>query len=986
MVEEATGVSMYESKKKSTRATIEKKDHAIRNIDNLINETIQPKLEQLTQEQSSLLQYQKVCIELENLTKIHTAWTFVQYEEASQQTDSKIKDKSQEIDKIKEEIESLGEKSSQLEEQISSLVRKKDQEFGGKLANLEDELKDAQMNEAKLIGELNVKNDNLNEVTKQKTQLVKSLKADNNVLNAKQFEYEKLRESFDKLEETRNKNIKALEQAQKDFEAIASGLSRGQDGEAAASLADQLIQAKRSVANADTEIKKSKMKAIHCESELKKKRQEVKTQKGDYENDLKVIAAMENDLNQLTSSLKKINFNEEYYNQLASEKTTLNNELYNLQESLRGLEKSIPQAQFSYRSPNDPSFDRAKVFGPVCTLFKVKDPKFFAALEAVAGGKLSNIVVADKDTGKLILEKGQLPRRYTFLPLDAIRGRDIDQQTFKNAERLVGRGNVFLASDLVTCDERFSEVKKFVFGGTLVCPNKSHANQITFARDVRTRSVTFEGDIFDPAGTLTGGARGQKGNLLAGVSELLELRDQAKEIEVRLKDVESTLESMHVSTKRYNEIKEQYDLKLHEIELRKSNLKQTNEAMLLEEIQRLEESIEENNRMLDEFAKSKENYSKRIEELEYKIKHTKSIRDKELKEAELNLEKAKKDCESNKANVLEKEQEVYQLKLEIEELKKSIESSDHTLAELENSIVLHQKEVDSASKIVEKAKESADYLKEQVKEQKRILNAHSTEINKLIKQKESTSRQIENDRLQIKKLKHEIHLIENEGKDAAKTVHAMLKKYQWISQERHLFGEKNSGYDFKSNDFMPEKIEGKLKSLQTTKANLSKTVNMRANIMLGDKQKESEELDKKRQIIELDKKKLLRYMEEVDKKKQDALHDAWLKINTDFGNIFSTLLPGANAKLAPPDGQTIVNGLEVKVAFGDVWKESLTELSGGQRSLVALSLILALLLYNPAPLYILDEVDAALDQSHTTNIGAMIKKHFTNSQVSRTLK
>lgn len=63
-----------------------------------------------------------------------------------------------------------------------------------------------------------------------------------------------------------------------------------------------------------------------------------------------------------------------------------------------------------------------------------------------------------------------------------------------------------------------------------------------------------------------------------------------------------------------------------------------------------------------------------------------------------------------------------------------------------------------------------------------------------------------------------------------------------------------------------------------------------------------------------------------------------------------------------------------------MWKESLTELSGGQRSLVALSLILAMLKFKPAPLYILDEVDAALDLSHTQNIGNMLKTHFTDSQ------
>lgn len=84
--------------------------------------------------------------------------------------------------------------------------------------------------------------------------------------------------------------------------------------------------------------------------------------------------------------------------------------------------------------------------------------------------------------------------------------------------------------------------------------------------------------------------------------------------------------------------------------------------------------------------------------------------------------------------------------------------------------------------------------------------------------------------------------------------------------------------------------------------------------------------------------------------------------------------------LAPPEGQTVLDGLEFKVALGNTWKENLTELSGGQRSLVALSLILSMLLFKPAPIYILDEVDAALDLSHTQNIGQMLRTHFTHSQ------
>jgi len=84
------------------------------------------------------------------------------------------------------------------------------------------------------------------------------------------------------------------------------------------------------------------------------------------------------------------------------------------------------------------------------------------------------------------------------------------------------------------------------------------------------------------------------------------------------------------------------------------------------------------------------------------------------------------------------------------------------------------------------------------------------------------------------------------------------------------------------------------------------------------------------------------------------------------------LLPGCNAKVQQIQGKDLSFGLELHVAFDDVWKSYLSELSGGQRSLLALSFILALLLYKPAPFYILDEIDAALDLSHTENIGNML--------------
>jgi len=159
-----------------------------------------------------------------------------------------------------------------------------------------------------------------------------------------------------------------------------------------------------------------------------------------------------------------------------------------------------------------------------------------------------------------------------------------------------------------------------------------------------------------------------------------------------------------------------------------------------------------------------------------------------------------------------------------------------------------------------------------------------------------------------------------------------------------------------------------------------KKINKKVMGMIEKAEGEYTELLRKRKVVENDKKKIQNVIKELDVKKKSELQMTWKKVNRDFGSVFSTLLPGASAKLEPPEGMEAWEGLEVKVAFGDVWKESLTELSGGQRSLLALSLILSLLLYKPAPMYILDEVDAALDLSHTQNIGNMLKTHFSQSQ------
>lgn len=207
----------------------------------------------------------------------------------------------------------------------------------------------------------------------------------------------------------------------------------------------------------------------------------------------------------------------------------------------------------------------------------------------------------------------------------------------------------------------------------------------------------------------------------------------------------------------------------------------------------------------------------------------------------------------------------------------------------------------------------------------------------------------------------------------------LVEHNTWIEEEKENFNKPNTVYDFGKQN-MRESVH-RLNELKLRKDKLCKQVDMRAMANLSKKEDEYEELTKRRQTVLKDRQTLESTIEDLEKVKTEVLMKAFNEVNRDLGKIFSTLLPGAFAKLEYANKNSLLDGVEFKVAFGDVWKESLTELSGGQRSLVALSLILSLLLYKPAPLYILDEVDAALDTSHTQNIGLMIKRYFKKSQV-----
>jgi len=976
MIEEAAGTRMYESKKQSAQRTIEKKDSKLQEIETILTEEITPTLTKLKEERASYLEYQKVMREVEHLSRLYIAHQFVMAEDVQKKSGVELENIKLENVKLREKLEEIEGKVREISAVISELEKKRTAESGSAMKELEKKFDEVSKVDVKANSDLKHVKDSLTAEKKKKKTLLKSLDDDQSQLQNKEKELKKLSDLLIKLEEKSQADSEAVKVAQDHFHAVSAGLSSNEGGEDK-TLADQVMTCKNEISSAETESKQAQMKLKHAQSELKKKQSELKNTEKSYKKDKDVHDAIEKSKSKLEDEMKKLDYQEGKEEKLTAKRRELEAEVSALRTKVETLEAKFPNLQFDYKDP-EAGFNRSKVKGLVAQLIHVKDVSTATGLEVTAGGKLYNVVVDTEVTGKKLISKGKLKRRYTFIPLNKISSRTLSNDVVKRAENLVGKDNVSLALSLVGYDEEVKAAMAYVFGTTFVCDGMDNAKKVTYDPKVQARTVTMGGDLFVPQGTATGGARSSHSSILVKLQELNEAQATLEEKSSELQSVIKELDSCKKVAEKFQQIKQQYDLKVHEAELVQARLKQSTHHHQLEEVEALQKTVDEQQEFISKAKDTIAAATEKCKDVENKMKEAKSYREKELKTAEEEVKKSKKKAEESTKNMKAKQQEVEEMKLEMEELKNEVSNVDQQLKAMDDAICKAEEQVEKFTDMAKETKKAVQEAADELNKQKEALKTCNEAISEKVGEQRELQKQGQDIQLELKEMEHKVSKFQRDSKEAATKVEQMLEKYEWISNEKHFFGQPNTAYDFAANDM--KEVARRLSKLQETKEKLGKSVNMRAMNMLGKAEEKYNDLMKKKRIVLNDKDKIASVIKELDEKKNEALRNAWKKVNKDFGSIFSTLLPGTTAKLAPPEGQTELDGLEVKVAFGNVWKESLSELSGGQRSLVALSLILSMLLFKPAPLYILDEVDAALDLSHTQNIGQMLRAHFKHSQ------
>lgn len=182
--------------------------------------------------------------------------------------------------------------------------------------------------------------------------------------------------------------------------------------------------------------------------------------------------------------------------------------------------------------------------------------------------------------------------------------------------------------------------------------------------------------------------------------------------------------------------------------------------------------------------------TKRAKDIEAQLKDVVNIREKQLKEAEYQLNILKKKAEQSRKDWQKREQESETLELEIKELRKTIESGNEQLLHTEEEYNAFEEKEKTLQQELEEIQNKLKELQKSIKEQKIIINQQNKEMQMLIARKEDILKQNRDFELDIKKLNHEINDIKKSAADCRNKVLELVRKYEWIEQEKVYFGKK----------------------------------------------------------------------------------------------------------------------------------------------------------------------------------------------------
>ncbi|GAA0154305.1 hypothetical protein LIER_12324 [Lithospermum erythrorhizon] len=633
-------------------------------------------------------------------------------------------------------------------------------------------------------------------------------------------------------------------------------------------------------------------------------------------------------------------------------------------------------------------YDIKGVFGPLFELLDC-DEKFFTAVEVTAGNSLFHVVVQNDDISTQIIRhlNAQKGGRVTFIPLNRVRPPRVTYPQSSDVLPLLKK---------LKFSHEFSPAFGQVFAKTVVCRDLDVATKV--ARTDSLDCITLEGDQVSKKGGMTGGFYDYKRSKLKFMSIIKQNMKTIKVKEDELKKVREELQDI---------LKNTIDQKINEVvgEQQKNDAKLSHDRSELEQLkqdianaekqkQSISKSLEKKEKMLanvlTQIDQLRANLAMKRDEMGTElVDHLTPEEKDKLSRLNPEITNLKEKLISCKTNRMETETRVAELEMNLstnlvrrkQELEAIIQSTEVSMLDAEAD--LKRQELRDAHSAVENLSEHLKRVSGNINERNQRLKGIKTDKDKLKRQEEEYQSTLQ---------------------DEAKELEQLVSKRKFFLAKQEEYSKKIRELGLLSSDafetYKRRSIKDLNKMLHKCNEQLQQFshVNKKALDQYVNFTEQREELQKRQAELDAGDEKIKELISVLDMRKDESIERTFKGVAKHFREVFSELVQGGHGFLVmmkKKDGDEADNdldddepraamdsgrvekyiGVKVKVSFtGQGETQSMKQLSGGQKTVVALALIFAIQRCDPAPFYLFDEIDAALDPQYRTAVGNMVRR------------
>lgn len=651
-------------------------------------------------------------------------------------------------------------------------------------------------------------------------------------------------------------------------------------------------------------------------------------------------------------------------------------------ESLKNLAERYEGYGNSIRRVMEQKSRIPGIHGVVADLISTSK-KYETAIETALGGSIQNIVTDREETAKELIEYLKKNRygRATFLPLTGISARG----GFTQESALREPGILGLASDLVEVKDEYRTLIQYLLGRVVVADTIDHA--IALARKFRhtLRIVTLEGELLSAGGSMTGGSFKNSSNLLGRQRELSELQTSCRKA---LQDVEETQKAIADNSRlkaqctgeaaRLRETKQ-------EIVLRK-NTAQMNMERLLGKKQ--------------EIAESSADLVMENRELEFQLKEIRENRARLSREEE-QLEQLQKEQEARSEQLSRKLSDAQQQKEETAKLLSGaqltaagIRQQDRFIAENVSRILKEESSLkEERQRILDGSGESEAVISEKLAKIEQLgrqileetskaqrleeaLAQNSEEKERLAEKQKSFFRKREELSEEIGRLDKELYRLESQKERLTERMSDQIS-YMWEEYELTYSGAQAL------KDEAPGTIPEIRRAIEELKGNIKGLGNVNVNA-IEDYREISERyefLKSQNDDLAAAREALLKIIEELDTGMRLQFEEKFAQIRQEFDKVFKELFGGGHGALILQEDEDILEaGIQIISQPPGKKLQNMMQLSGGEKALTAIALLFAIQNLKPSPFCLLDEIEAALDDSNVDRFAKYLHKLTKNTQ------